>query len=157
VSGLPVDQATAKLSKAGWKNVTTSATPVASLKYPDAGTVVNTNPPAGQQVPLTTQIVLRVSGKSTTVPSLVGLTQNDAQAALNQANLVYSIQTVPGPPGTTPGTVWKSTPHRGKAILVGGSVTIFVEPQPSSPSPSPSPSSSTSPSPSPSPSSSASP
>jgi eukaryotic-like serine/threonine-protein kinase len=158
VSGKSVDEATAILHQKGWKNVTQSSAPVASLKYPDAGTVVSTNPPAGKQVSLTTEIVLRVSGKSTTVPSLVGLTQNDAQAALNQVNLVYSVQTVPGPPGTPPGTVWKSTPRRGRAILVGGSVTLFVEPGPTStPSPTPSPSSSSSPSPSPSPSSSASP
>jgi serine/threonine-protein kinase len=157
VEGLTVAEATAKLSKAGWKDVTTSASPVASLKYPDAGKVVSTNPPAGNTVPLTTQIVLNVSGKSTTVPALAGLTQADAITALNQAGLGYQIQTVPGPPGTTPGTVWKSRPGRGHAVLVSGIVTIYVEPgQTSSPSPSPS-SSSPSVSPSPSPSSSASP
>jgi serine/threonine-protein kinase len=154
VEGLTVSEATAKLHKAGWKDVTTSATPVASLKYSSGGQVVSTNPPVGKTVPLTTQIVLNVSGKSTSVPALIGLTRNQATATLNQAGLVYQTQIQPGPRGTTPGTVWRSTPSTGKAVLVGGSVTIFVEPGTTS-SPTPSPSSS-SPSPSPSPSSSAS-
>jgi eukaryotic-like serine/threonine-protein kinase len=155
VEGLTFAEATAQLHKAGWKNVTTSATPVASLKYSHGGQVVSTNPAAGKTVPLSTQIVLNVSGKSTAVPALVGLTRNQATATLNQAGLVYQTQIESGPPGTTPGTVWKSTPRTGKAVLVGGSVTIYVEPGTTS-SPTPSPSSS-SPTPSPSPSSSASP
>ncbi|HEX2322472.1 MAG TPA: Stk1 family PASTA domain-containing Ser/Thr kinase [Streptosporangiaceae bacterium] len=155
VEGLTVSEATAKLHKAGWKDVTTSATPVASLKYSSGGQVVSTNPPVGKTVPLTTQIVLNVSGKSTSVPALIGLTRNQATATLNQAGLVYQTSIEPGPPGTTPGTVWKSTPSSGKAVLVGGSVTIYVEPGTTS-SPTPSPTSS-SPSASPSPSSSATP
>jgi beta-lactam-binding protein with PASTA domain/tRNA A-37 threonylcarbamoyl transferase component Bud32 len=124
VAGLSVSAATAKLNAAGWKHVTTGAT-VASLKYA-RGDVVSTNPPANTSV---------------------------AVSSLNQAGLAYSIQSVPGPPGTTPGTVWKTTPTRGKAVLPGGIVTVYVEPGTTSPSPSPSSSSS----PSPSPSSSASP
>jgi serine/threonine-protein kinase len=159
VSGLTISEATAKLKKAGWKNVTQSATPVASLKYSEGGRVVSTNPSAGKTIPLSTEIVLNVSGRSVAVPALAGLTQNDATARLNQAGLGYQIQTVPGPPGTTPGTVWKSSPRHGRPVLVnGGIVTIYVEPgTTSSPTPtSSSPSPSTSPTPSPSPSSSAS-
>ena len=68
VSGLSVSDATAKLSKAGWKNVITSATPVASLKFKN-GDVVSTNPPAGKTIPLNTQIVLNVSGGGVAVPA----------------------------------------------------------------------------------------
>ncbi|HUZ54750.1 MAG TPA: Stk1 family PASTA domain-containing Ser/Thr kinase [Streptosporangiaceae bacterium] len=153
VSGLSVSAATAKLNGAGWKNVTTGAT-VASLKYAQ-GDVVSTNPTAGSSALLSQQIVLKVSGGGTAVPAIVGLSQNDAIAKLNQAGLAYQIQSVSGPPGTQPGTVWKTTPSRGKAVLPSGSVIIYVEPG-STTSPSPSPSSS-SPSPSPSPSSSSSP
>ncbi|HEX6934207.1 MAG TPA: Stk1 family PASTA domain-containing Ser/Thr kinase [Streptosporangiaceae bacterium] len=153
VSGLSVSDATAKLRQAGWKNVATNPNPVASLKYAN-GDVVSTNPAAGQQVPLTTQIVLNVSGGGVAVPALAGLSQADAISRLNQAGLAYQIITTPGPPGTTPGTVWKSSPSRGKAVLPTGSVTIYVQPgSTSSPTPTPPPSSS----PSPSPSSSSSP
>jgi eukaryotic-like serine/threonine-protein kinase len=114
---------------------------------------VSTNPPANTSVALDQQIVLKVSGGGTAVPALVGLSQSDAISSLNQAGLHYQIQSVQGPPGTAPGTVWRTTPRQGKAVLPGGSVTVDVEPGSTSPSPSPSSSSS----PSPSPSSSASP
>jgi serine/threonine-protein kinase len=146
VAGLSVAAATAKLHAAGWKNVITGTT-VASLKYAQ-GDVVSTNPPANTSVALDQQIVLKVSGGGTAVPALVGLSQSDAISSLNQAGLAYSIQSVQGPPGTAPGTVWKTTPNQGKAVRPGGTVTVYVEP--GSTSPSPSPSSSTSPSPSPS-------
>ena len=150
VAGLSVSAATAKLNAAGWKNVTTGAT-AASLKYAQ-GDVVSTNPAAGNSVPLSQQIVLKVSGGGTAVPAIVGLSQSAAITKLNQAGLGVRIQSASGPQGTPPGVVWKSTPGQGKAVLPGGSVTIYVEPGTTSPSPSPS-----STSPSPSPSSSASP
>jgi serine/threonine-protein kinase len=155
VSGLSVSDATAKLNQAGWKNVTTDPNPVASLKF-KSGAVVSSKPSAGQTVPLTTQIVLNVSGGGVPVPDLAGLTQAEAISRLNQANLAYQIITASGPPGTTPGTVWKSSPSHGKAVLPTGSVTIYVQPGSTSP-PTTSPPTSSSSSPSPSPSSSASP
>ena len=150
VAGLSVSAATAKLQAAGWKNVTTGAT-VASLRYAQ-GDVVSTNPPANSSVALDQQIVLKVSGGGTAVPAIVGLSQSDAISSLNQAGLAYSIQSVQGPPGTAPGTVWKTTPSQGKAVLPHGNVTVYVEPGTTSPSPSPSSSGSPSPSPSSSPS-----
>ena len=160
VAGQSVSAATATLNAAGFKNVTTGST-VANLQY-KAGDVIKTTPPAGSQQPLSTQIVLTVSGGGVAVPALFGLTEADAIAQLNAAHLAYSIQTAPGPPGTAPGTVWKSVPGHGHAVLPNGSVTIYVEPgsasssPPTSPPPSsPPPSPSTSPSPNPSPSASA--
>ncbi len=127
---------------------------MASLKFA-SGQVVSTNPSAGQTISLSTPIVLNVSGGGVKVPALAGLSQADAISRLNQANLTSQIISKTGPPGTTPGTVWKSSPSRGKAVLPTGSVTIFVQPgTTTSPSPSGSPSPSTSPSPSPSTSSS---
>jgi serine/threonine-protein kinase len=158
VSGLTVDEATAQLSQKGWKNVTTSANPVASLKF-KSGEVVSTNPGAGATVPLTTQIVLRVSGGGVAVPALAGLTQAEAQAKLQQVGLAYSVVSASGPPGTIPGTVWKSVPHRGRAVLPTATVIIYVAPGTTStptPTPTPTPSSSSSASPTPSPSSSVS-
>jgi beta-lactam-binding protein with PASTA domain/tRNA A-37 threonylcarbamoyl transferase component Bud32 len=157
VSGLSVSAATAKLNKAGWKNVTQSSTPVASLKV-QPNHVVGTSPAAGKTVSLRTQIVLNVAGDSVAVPQVAGMSKARAISQLNSVGLVYSIVYESGPPGTTPGTVWKSSPSHGKAVLKGGIVTIYVEPgSTSSPSPSTSPPTSPSTSPSPSPSTSSSP
>jgi eukaryotic-like serine/threonine-protein kinase len=149
VSKMSVPAATAKLNNLGWKNVITNTSPVASLKVPK-NHVVSTDPAAGQTVPLATQIVLNVSGGGVPVPALSGLTLAEAKAQLNQLNLTYSVIRTPGPPGTIPGTVWKTSPSRGKPVLPGSSVTIFAAPGPTS-SPTPPPSSSSSPSPSSSP------
>ncbi len=127
VSGLSVSDATAQLHKDGWKNVTTSPNPVASLHFKN-GQVVSTNPTAGATEPLTTPIVLNVSGGGVAVPALAGLSESDAISRLNAANLAHNILDESGPPGTTPGTVWKSSPSRGKAVLPTASVTIYVEP-----------------------------
>ena len=77
VSGLSASDATAKLKQAGWKDVTTNPNPVASL-HVKSGAVVSTTPSAGQTVPLTTQIVLNVSGGGVPVPALAGRTQAEA-------------------------------------------------------------------------------
>jgi serine/threonine-protein kinase len=152
VSGRSVADATALLKKDGWENVATGPSPVASLKF-KKGEVISTNPSAGSTISLTTQIVLNVSGGGIAVPTLRGLAEADAAARLQQAGLFYQVFHTPGPPGTIPGTVWKTSPSHGKAVLPGGSVTMYVEPG-STTSPSPPPSSSSSPSPPPSSSSS---
>jgi eukaryotic-like serine/threonine-protein kinase len=152
VAGMTVSEAIATLHKAGFTNVTQGAT-VPSLRF-RSGEVIKTNPAAGTQVELKTPIVLKVSGGGTAVPNLFGLTEDQAIAKLNSVGLAYSIQTVPGPQGTPPGTVWQTVPGHGKAVLPHGQVTIDVQPGPSSTSPPPSTSPSPTPSPSPSPSSS---
>src|SRR5262245_24063079 len=154
VKGMSVSDATAALTQAGWQNVTSSPTPVASLRI-KKGSVVSTNPAAGQTVSLSQPIVLNVSGGGVAVPPLAGLAEADAVSQLNHLQLAYNIITASGPPGTLPGTVWKTSPSRGKAVLPNGSVTIYVEPgstssPPTSTSPPPSPSSSPSPSSTPS-------
>src|SRR5258708_15085770 len=155
VSGLTVAAAKAKLSAGGWSNVTTAPSLVASLKYKN-GDVISTNPPAGQTISVSTQIVLNVSGGGVPVPALRGDTQALALSKLSQLGLYNQVFTASGPPGTTPGTVWKASPSRGKPVLPGGSVAVYVAPTPTPPPSSPPPSSG-SPSPSPSGSSSPSP
>ena len=156
VRGLSVQDATAKLNKAGWKNVTTASTEVASLNY-GSGEVASTNPSPGKTWPLSQPIVLRVSGGGVRVPGLVGLSESAAESNLNRAGLAYHVIHEPGPLGTPPGMVWQSAPTEGKVVLPRGSVTIYVSPvssttPPPSTTPSPSPSMTPSPSASPSPS-----
>jgi eukaryotic-like serine/threonine-protein kinase len=124
---------------------------VASLKF-KKGYVVSSKPSAGKTISLTTPIVLKVSGGGVPVPALVGLPLREAENELNQAGLSYQIDRTPGPLGSIPGTVYQTSPSRGKPVLPGGTVILYVEPgQTSSPTPPPSSSSS------PTPSSSASP
>ncbi|MGI9006721.1 MAG: Stk1 family PASTA domain-containing Ser/Thr kinase [Streptosporangiaceae bacterium] len=154
VSGLSVSAATAKLKTAGFTNVTTGAT-VANLRV-GQGDVIKTSPPAKTTEPLGTPIVLKVSGGGTAVPALFGLSENDAIGKLNAVGLAAHSQIAAGPQGTAPGTVWKSVPGHGHAVLPTGSVTIYVEPgSSSSPPPTSPPPTSPPASPSPSPSSSA--
>ncbi len=155
VRGMSTDAAIAELKQKGWKNVTTGSTEVASLKY-GSGEVASSNPPPGKTWPLNQPIVLKISGGGVAVPVLVGLSESDATAKLNQAGLAYHIITGPGPLGTPPDMVWKSTPTAGKAVLPHGSVIIYVQPPaattpPPPTSPPPSPSTTPSPSATPSP------
>ncbi len=153
VKGLSVSAATTLLNHDGWTNVQQSPTPVASLTVP-AGHVVSTSPPTGTTVGLNQLITLNVSGGGVKVPYLLYDTRAEAQSTLLAANLVPNFVTnVPGPPGATPGTVWKTVPGDGRVVLPNSTVTVYIVPGSSSPSPSPSPTGS-SPSPSPSPSSS---
>jgi len=48
------------------------------------------------------------------------------------------VQTVPGPAGTQPGTVWQQTPKATTTAAQGTSVTILVQPAAAPPSGSPS-------------------
>jgi eukaryotic-like serine/threonine-protein kinase len=145
VSGMTAADAIAKLHDAGWQDVTTNPSLVASLKI-KKGSVVSTDPSAGKTIRLTTPISLNVSGGGVAMPPLAGVTAADARYRLTQLGLVPQVFRQPGPPGTIPGTVWRSSPSRGKAVLPGATVAIYVEPGSTS---SPSPPTSSSPSPSP--------
>jgi len=48
------------------------------------------------------------------------------------------VQTVPGPAGTQPGTVWQQTPKATTTAAQGTSVTILVQPAAATPTGSPS-------------------
>jgi len=154
VSGQKLSVAEATLRRAGFTNLIQGPT-VASLTV-GSGDVISTNPPAGTTESLSTPITLRVSGGGVAVPDVDNLPLQQAEAKVQAANLAYALVTEPGPPGTAPGTVWKTTPGPFKAVLPGGTVTLYVEPGSASSSPpassSPSPSASSSPSPSSSPS-----
>jgi eukaryotic-like serine/threonine-protein kinase len=149
VHGMSVAAAESTLRSAGFKVVTQSTHPVASLSIPE-GSVVSTIPPAGTKAPLSTQIVLRVSGSGVQVPSVTDEPVSDAEAAIRAAHLVPNIIKAQGPPGATPGTVWQETPGAQKVVLPESTVNLYVVPGSASPSSSPS-SPSTSPSSSPTP------
>jgi eukaryotic-like serine/threonine-protein kinase len=157
VHGLTVSAAKAKLSTAGFNNVTENSVTNATVP---ANHVVSTTPTAGTKEPPTTQIILNVSSGGTPVPFLYNDTRVQAEAALNAKGLgAIFVSDVAPPPGSNfqPGTVWKTTPGAGHLIAPGQSVTVYLVPGSAASSPPPtstSPSPSSSPSPSPSPSTS---
>jgi eukaryotic-like serine/threonine-protein kinase len=149
VHGDTVSEATAALSSAGFKNVTTSD--VASASVPP-NHVIGTTPPAGTKVSPTTQITLRVSEGGTHVPFLLNDTRSQAEATLNQAGLGAIFVTSQAPPAGSnfaPGTVWKTSPGSGKLVSPDSSVVVYLTPGTPTPTPTPT---TTSPSPSISPS-----
>ena len=113
--------------------VTKSGTPVASLTIPD-GSVMSTIPAAGTKVPLSTQIVLRVSGGGEAVPTVTDEQVSDAETAIRAAHLVPNVIREQGPPGATPGSVWQESPSAQKVVLPGSTVNLYVVPGSASPS-----------------------
>jgi eukaryotic-like serine/threonine-protein kinase len=112
-----------------------------------AGTVVNQNPSGGTMVDPGSKITIFVSGAAS-VPNVVGLSEQSAQASLQSAGFKVNVQTVAGPANTVPGNVWQQNPNANATAAPGTTVTILVQPA-ASPTVSPS-SSSGSPSPTPS-------
>jgi eukaryotic-like serine/threonine-protein kinase len=119
-----------------------------------ANQVVKQTPGQGTPATKGSTVTIYVSGGGSRVPGVIGDTQSQATATLENEGFNVNPVTDSGPPGFTPGTVWKTNPGPGTVAAQGAQVTIFIAAQPvtSTPSPSVSPSPSSSPSPSPSPS-----
>jgi beta-lactam-binding protein with PASTA domain/tRNA A-37 threonylcarbamoyl transferase component Bud32 len=92
-----------------------------------AGQVVTQNPKAGEQVVEGTEVVLKVSkGKKTAqVPNVVGMSEADARATLEQAG--FQVQSIDAPSSDTPqGVVFDQSPDAGTEAPDGSTVTITV-------------------------------
>ncbi|HEV2686857.1 MAG TPA: Stk1 family PASTA domain-containing Ser/Thr kinase [Actinomycetota bacterium] len=134
VSGKTQAQATQLLQGAGLKvgKVTRQSSETVARDR-----VISSNPPANSQLQAGKSVDLVISsGKPlVTVPSVVGLSQADAEDALRRANL--NPQVVQDPTCLdAPGTVCRQDPNEGQQVAEGSTVTIFV-PVASSPSPTP--------------------
>jgi eukaryotic-like serine/threonine-protein kinase len=118
------------------------------------GTVARQDPAAGAPAPKGSIVTIFISGGGTTVPGVVGDSQQGATQQLENdgfsVNVVMSSGS--GSQGFSPGTVWKTDPAAGTVLSKGSSVTIFVVPQPTPAPTTPSPTPTTSPSSSPPPS-----
>jgi len=102
-----------------------------------AGTVVNQNPVGGTMVDPGSKITIFVSGAAS-VPNVVGLSEQSAQASLQSAGFKVNVQTVAGPANTVPGNVWQQNPNANATAAPGTTVTILVQPA-ASPTATPSP------------------
>jgi serine/threonine-protein kinase len=89
------------------------------------GTVVSTDPPAGQQVARDSDVSVSISRGPQKVPDVVGLTQDQAEQKIKDAG--FTPQVSPDNNSTEPkGTVTGQTPPAGQTLPQGSNVFINV-------------------------------
>jgi serine/threonine-protein kinase len=111
------------------------------------GTVIRTNPAAGQQVPRDSQVDVYVSKGPQKIPDVVGMQQAQAEQALRDAGFV-PVPVTSSTSDAPEGQVIQQVPGAGQAAQQGTQVTIVVSSGPSTPPSSAPPSSPASSSPS---------
>jgi len=123
-------------------NVSVHADPTSTQQ---AGTVISQSPSAGTAAPGST-VTLTYSGGASSVPSVIGDSQQTANQILTTAGFAVSVQQGSGPAQYPNGTVFQQQPGAGSTAAKGATVTIFVQ-NGASPSPSPTPTPTPSPTP----------
>lgn len=100
--------------------------PVKNSTLP-TGVVIQTSPPSGTPLTSNSQITLQVSqGQMTTVPTLIGLTLDEAIAALTKANLAEG-QVSYAPYQVPDKTVYGIAPyHEGDKVPAGTKIGLYV-------------------------------
>lgn len=126
VSGRSSDQAVIRLTRDGFTNIETQEEFSPNVL---AGFVIETNPAAGQVVPTEATITVIVSKgpEPVSVPNLSGMSQGQAQSALNALGLtlVVSADTVPVPLNSgLVGNVAEQSPGQGQEVEVGSQVVV---------------------------------
>ena len=124
VAGLPTDEAEAQLSDAGFETRVERqfSNRVAS------GRVIGTQPEAGSVVERGTAVVLLVSRgvEQVAVPDVVGASEDDARAALEDAGLSAGNVTEQENADEEPGTVLEQDPAAGGEVDRGSAVNLVV-------------------------------
>ncbi len=124
LSGFQHAQVVSQLAERGLKlgveNSVTSDRPI--------GTVILQNPLASTKVAKNTPVDVTYSAGPGTVsvPTLIGLTQQQAADALTAAGLTVGNVTQASSPGTTAGTVVDSNPKVGTAVSKGSPVALVI-------------------------------
>ena len=134
VIGLSVSSAQSTLQAKGF-NVTVKADPTSTQP---AGTVISQSPSQGTAAPGST-VTLTYSGGASSVPSVIGDSQQTASQILTTAGFAVSVQQGSGPSQYTNGTVFAQQPNAGSTAAKNATVTIFVQNGAPSPTPTGSP------------------
>jgi beta-lactam-binding protein with PASTA domain len=127
LAGLPEAEARAQLAALG---LVVAAEPRPSRDRAP-GTVADQTPPRGTLVTPGSTVTVGISSgppRAIPVPSLIGLTADEAARVLQQAGLVADIGIAEPPSGTDsqPGRVWKQSPAAGTVLDEGQAVQIWV-------------------------------
>ncbi len=93
-----------------------------------AGTVISTDPPAGQEVGAKTTITVLVSSgqELALMPNLVGMTEQDAILAITNAKLVLGTITQSDSPTVAKNLVMSSDPAANQQITAGTTVNVVI-------------------------------
>ena len=133
LDGMTILEAKAALEKAGCILGTVTVRPPADPEDdtpPDVGKVVDQSVPPNTSVPLETPVNITVNGPLCTVPSLTGMTQAQAEAALRAAGCKLGDVTT-GPPNGGPddaGEVTTQNPPAGDKVPLNTEVDITINP-----------------------------
>jgi eukaryotic-like serine/threonine-protein kinase len=94
----------------------------------EAGKVIGTDPPAGTKAPRGSTVTINVSSgaEEVTVPSVVGLTEAEARAVLEDAGFSVVARTAPVFDPSEDGIVQRQSPSGGSQAARGSTVTILV-------------------------------
>ena len=127
VSGMTQSEARKEIENANltWGDVTTEDSPGTQ-----AGQVIRSNPAAGNPVSRGATVSVVVSSGRTTVPDVVGKSQEEAQQALKNAGLGYNVRTsdakTTDPSKNDTYEVTSVDPGANQSVNVGGSVSLEV-------------------------------
>jgi hypothetical protein len=148
VSGQTQGQATAILQH---DRLTVNATTTSNCAASSDSLVVGQSPPKGTSVHPGSPVVITVCSASqpalVRVPNVIGLTEGQAQATLQNDGLVAAVTTIPDCYSGGLGLVISQDPAGNASVTVGATVDIDVGGQCTSPTPTPSPSPTPTPSP----------
>lgn len=90
------------------------------------GVVVDQSPPANQQVPRGSSLQLTVATATATVPTVVGLTLDEAVLALDKARLRIATTGERPVPDVRPGTIVAQLPVAGGKAAVGSRINVTI-------------------------------
>ena len=126
VVGATEDQARATLTNEGLQP---QFEQVASEDVPE-GTVVSTDPAAGTEVERSSTVQVAVSSgpDAVDVPDLVGMTEDEARAALEKAGLSYRSGGEETAEDAEPGQVVRTDPAAGDSVEPGSEVSVWLAP-----------------------------
>lgn len=124
VKGLPYDEADKKLAGVGLKAQHSPGHPDPTTPK---GVVLEQDPRPGLRAEegATVTLVVSTGQQIVAVPAVVGLTQADAQSAIEAAGFELG-QVVERPSSNPPGQVLESTPGAGAKVSIPSSVSIVV-------------------------------
>lgn len=126
VANNTVDAATSILQNAGFK-VSRFDDYSESI---DKDHIIKQSPVSGDKAKKGSTVTITVSKGSSkvTLINLKGMKQSDAAAWLTSNELLSSVTTAAGPPGTVSGNVWDQNPTNGVVVNRGSTVSIWVQP-----------------------------
>ncbi len=124
VEGLSVNQALARLRKAGFKP-TTKMQPSSTIA---AGQVIGTEPPAGTELQVGSPVKLLVSSgpAPVRVPDVSGQSLTAAEATLTNAELAVGTVTQLESSTQSPGTVLSQSPGAGSSVHAAEKINLTV-------------------------------